>query len=96
MFYPAMLFFAGAFGCLSAILIKARKKRLAELDQAQEVLVMERTMNDDGETFVMRDQRADKKERRKKRRQKWGQLMPIVFSIIASAFFAVMFVLRLF
>ena len=92
MFYPAMLFFAGGFGMLSAILIKYRKKRIADLEQAQEVLVMERTMNDDGETFVMRDQKADKKERKKRRRQKWQQLLPIIFSILASAFFAYLFI----
>ena len=92
MFYPAMILFAGGFGMLSAILIKYRKKRLAELEQAQEVLVMERTMNDDGETFVMRDQKADKKERKKKRRQKREQILPIIFSIFASAFFVYLFI----
>ena len=95
MFFPAMFLFAGGFGMLAAILIKYRKKRIAELEQAQEVLVMERTMNDDGETFVMRDQKADRKERKKKRRQKWQQLLPIIFSILASAAFVYMFVARL-
>ena len=87
MFYPAMAFFAAGFGLLSAILIKFRKKYLADLEQKQEVLVMERTMNDDGETFVMRDQKQDKKERKKRRHQKFQQLLPIIFSIAASAFF---------
>ena len=80
MFYPAMVLFSVGFGMLSAILIKYYKKRLADIEQAQEILVMERTMNDDGETFVMRDLNADKKERKKRRRQKREQFLPIIFS----------------
>ena len=92
MFYPAMLLFAIGFGMLSAILIKYRKKSIADLEQKQEVLVMERTMNDDGEVFVMRDQAADKRERKKRRRQKRQQLYPIIFSILASCLFVYFFI----
>lgn len=96
MFYPAMLLFAGGFGMLTAILVKYRKRHLEEIEQAQEVLVMERAVNDDGETFVMRDPSLDKKERKKRRRQKREQLLPIIGSGLASLVFLVLFVLKLF
>lgn len=88
MFYPAMVLFCAGFVMLSITFLKIYKKQTIEMEQRQEMLVMERSVNDGGETYVMQDATLDKKQKRKKRRQNFDRLLPAIVCIVISAVFA--------
>ena len=85
MFYPSMVFFEVGFVMLSVKLIQNYLAKENELSQQQETIVMELLSGEDGETYVMQDEKKDKKARRKKRAQKFDRLFPSIFSILAAA-----------
>jgi ABC-type transport system involved in cytochrome bd biosynthesis fused ATPase/permease subunit len=85
MFYPSMVFFEVGFVMLSVKLIQNYLAKQNELSQQQETIVMELLSGEDGETYVMQDEKKDKKARRKKRAQKFDRLFPSIFSILAAA-----------
>ena len=88
MFYPAMALFCAGFVLLSIAFIKLFNKQNAELAARQDELVMERTVNDGGETYVLQDSANDKKAKRQKSRQKFDRLMPAIFCIASAVLFA--------
>ena len=87
MFFPAMIFFEAGFVMLTILLIRHYIKKTAEIEQQQEAIVMGLASENEGEVYVMQDEKNDRKNRRKKRYKKLERLSPIVFSILASVFF---------
>ena len=73
---------------LSIAFIKLFNKQNAELAEKQDALVLEKTVNDGGETYVLQDSANDKKAKRQKSRQKFDRLMPAIFCIASAALFA--------
>ena len=57
-----------------------------------EEIVMERVGGETGETYVMRDESADRKARRQKFFGKFDTLLPVIFSILAAVLFLFLFI----
>ena len=92
MFLPAMFLFACAFGILTYILFVVSLKHQKEIDEKQEVIVMELAEGENGETYVMQDQKKEKKQRRKKRMQKFDRVIPSLLSGVVTVFMLYMFI----
>lgn len=84
MFFPSMIFFEVGFVMLSIILIKNYIAKQKEVNQMQDAIVMELASGENGETYVMQDEKKDKKSKRKKRSQKFDRLLPSIFTILAA------------
>lgn len=85
MFYPAMLFFEAGFVMLSIRLIKSYGEKKENMEQKEEVIVMELASGEDGEAYVMKQDKANKK--RRKSNGSFDRLLPIIFTILASVLF---------
>ena len=89
MFYPAMAFFEAGFVMLSIKLIKEYSGQKENMEQKEDVIVMELASGEDGEAYVMSQ---DKKKKRYRRSASFDKLLPIIFSILAAALFAYLFI----
>ena len=92
MFYPAMIFFEGAFVMLSIIFVRSYISKADDINQRQEAIVMELASGEDGEKYVMQDDRQDKKARRRRRSEKFEKLLPSIFSILGCVLFLYLFI----
>lgn len=89
MFYPAMALFCAGFVMLS---IRFIKNYVEKPKNENEDIVMERVGGESGETYVMRDERADKKSRKIALLNSTKDLLPIIFSILAAVLFLFLFI----
>lgn len=84
MFYPAMVFFEAGFVMLSIKLIKDYTAKKENMEQKEDVIVMELASGEDGEAYVMQQ---DKKKKNRKRISGFDSLLPIIFSVLAATLF---------
>ena len=87
MFYPALLFFEAGFVMLSVIAIRDYLSKTDDLDQQRETIVMELASGENGETYVMKEEKNDRKARRKTRSQKFEKLLPSILCVSAAVLF---------
>ena len=92
MYYVAMVFFVVGFSMLSVIFIKNYINQSIDDDTIGDPIIMELSGGVDGETYVMTDEKQNKKERRIKRTQKFDRLLPSIFSILAAGLFLFLFI----
>ena len=89
MFYPAMALFCAGFVMLS---IRFIKNYLQKPENQFQDIILEKSEGIDGETYVMRDEKTDRRERRKIRFSRFQKLLPIILSILAAALFVFLFI----
>lgn len=89
MFYPAMVLFCAGFVMLS---IRFIKNYIQKPENQNQDIVMEKSAGIDGETYVMRDEKADKKAKRQKFYSNTQKLLPIIFSLLAAVLFVFLFI----
>ncbi|MBR4123979.1 MAG: hypothetical protein IKR12_00215 [Clostridia bacterium] len=89
MFYPAMIFFEAGFVMLSIKLIKDYSSKKENMEQKEDVIVMELASGEDGEAYVMQQ---DKKKKRRKSNANFDRLLPAIFSILAAVLFVYLFI----
>lgn len=92
MFVPAMILFCGAFVMLSVRMISNYVKNKDDREEQLEAIEMELASGDDGESYVMKSEKTDKKLRKQNRRIMLEKLMPSILSITASLIFAYLIV----
>ena len=87
MFYPAMAFFAAGFVLLSVRLVKNYISNKGQIEEQTEAIEMELASGEDGETYVMKAEKNDKKARRRMRSLSFQKILPSLLSIFASGIF---------
>ena len=92
MYYPATILFAIAFIMLSVSLIKNFINQKSINEEKQDAIIMELAMGEDGEKYVMQDEKTNKKMLKQKRRQNIEKLLPSMFSIAFSCLFIYLFI----
>ena len=92
MFVPAMILFCGAFVMLSIRFVKTYIANKYDREEQLEAIEMELASGEDGESYVMKSEKTDKKLRKQNRRIMLEKLMPSILSITASLVFAYLFV----
>ena len=92
LFYPTFALFSAGFVMLSIRLIKNYVVQKDSEQESADAIVMELARTDDGETYVMQDEKKDKKLRKKIKKNRLDKLMPIILCIICALIFAYMLV----
>lgn len=92
LFYPTFALFSAGFVMLSIRLIKNYVVQKDSEQESADAIVMELASTDDGETYVMQDEKKDKKLRKKIKKNRLDKLMPIILCIICALIFAYMLV----
>lgn len=87
MYYPAIIFFLAGFVMLSIRFVKNYIKQKKLLDEQQDAIVMELASGQNGETYVMSDPKADKKQAKRRSRRNFEMLLPSIFTILISLIF---------
>ena len=92
MYYPAMVLFALAFVLVSIKLIQNYVKQNKANEEKQDAIIMELAMGEDGEKYVMQDEKKQKKLVKQKRKQNFERLLPPIVTIAFSCLFLYLFV----
>lgn len=87
MFYLTLVLFFVGFVLLSIRLIIRYTKHKDDREEQLEAIEMELASGEDGETYVMKSEKTDKKLRKQKRRVAFEKLLPSILSITASLIF---------
>ena len=92
MFIPALVLFGAGFILLSVSLIISFIKRNKLAEDQQEAIIMELAQGEDGDRYVMLDEKQDKKQKRKRRFANFDRLLPIILSVGISCAFVFMLI----
>lgn len=84
---PALLLLATGTLMIAIKLIKKYKSKKDDYAFNQEEIIMELASTEDGEKYIAEKGSYIKKMKRRLRGAKWDMLIPIIFSLIASALF---------
>ena len=84
MFYPAMILFEAGFVMLSIKLIKDYSFKKENMEQKEDVIIMELASGENGESYVMKE---DKKKKKGNRNFNFEKLLPAILSISAAVLF---------
>ena len=82
MIYPALVFLGVGFAILGVKLILNTNKKLKEQEFFREELLMELSVTEEGEQYILENGRKTKKYRRQLRMQKFNSYLPAIFSFI--------------
>lgn len=94
--YPAlaMLLVACILLCINVYISKTKQDKEAEI--VKEELLMEITMTEEGEEYVMKNNPSSKKYRKMLRRERLNRLMPFIFCVIVTLLVAFLLVRLIF
>ena len=92
MYYPAMAFFAGAFVMLSIRIMQNYIKQNHITAEKQDAIIMELAMEEDGEKYVMQNEKKQKNIAKQHRRQNIERLLPFAMSVLCAGLFIYLFV----
>lgn len=92
MIYPALILLCTGFILLAISLILNTNKRFKEQEFAREELLMELSVTEEGEQYILENSRKSKKYRRKLRLDKFNSYLPAVFCIVVACVILFLFV----
>lgn len=85
MIYVALALLSVGFTLLSVNLYISYKKKSKEDERIKEELLMELSVTEDGEEYVIKNDTSSKKYRKILRRERLNKLMPVIFSAVVAA-----------
>ena len=85
MIYVALALLSVGFTLLSVNLFISYKKKSKEDERIKEELLMELSVTEDGEEYVIKNDTSSKKYRKILRRERLNKLMPVIFSAVVAA-----------
>jgi hypothetical protein len=88
MFFGTCIFFCAGFVMLSITLIKNYISQKQSFEESQDAIIMELAQGEDGEKYVMQNEKQSKKQKRSLRLKNFDRLLPSIFSILAACLFA--------
>ncbi len=89
-----LAFLVAGFVLLSVVLIKNYNKFKLEQEHKKEELLMELSVTDEGEKYVLKDNPYSKSESREQKARKIDKLIPVVLSISASVLFLYLLIMQ--
>ena len=92
MIYPALVFMGAGFGILGVKFIINTNLKVKEQEFIREELLMELSVTDEGEQYILKNGRKTKKYRRQVRLQKFNSYLPALFCFIVVAVVIFLFV----
>ena len=87
MYYPAMVFFEAGFVMLSITLLKSAVSKNDDYAQREETIVMELASGENGDAYVMQEEKLSKKKKGKKRNAQFERFVPSILCMLAAVLF---------